>query len=176
MLLRSRGYLSRVTTLNVYAHTVYQLEMSVLRFSQTQSTCGHTQDLIRQFPATSIEHSFGYPCPIATVCWRSQSCINTPNGSLALTNILYYLSLSSLLYFTCISPPSTCSPMNTRAKNKSKHPAAPVMTPAQLAAAGISQQKRSKKKPTKDQHIAALEEDLRATRELLRMVILLLPL
>lgn len=59
--------------------------------------------------------------------------------------------------------------MVTRAKNKTTHPAACVMSPAQLAAAGIPAPplKRSQKKPTKDERIAALEEDLRATRELL---------
>ena len=60
--------------------------------------------------------------------------------------------------------------MKTRPKNKSKHPAAPIMTPGQLAAAGIPQPPKQKRQPTKDQRIAALEEDLRATRELLRMV------
>jgi hypothetical protein len=62
--------------------------------------------------------------------------------------------------------------MNTRAKNKLAHPAACVMTPAQLSAAGISQpqQKRPRKKQTKDQQIAALQEDLRATQELLQTV------
>jgi len=64
----------------------------------------------------------------------------------------------------------THSPMNTRAKNKSAHPAAPIMTPAQLSAAGISQPKRPRKKQTKDQQIAALKEDLRATQELLQTV------
>ena len=60
--------------------------------------------------------------------------------------------------------------MKTRTKSKSKHPAAPIMTPGQLAAAGIPQPQKRKRQPTKDQRIAALEEDLRATRELLRMV------
>lgn len=62
--------------------------------------------------------------------------------------------------------------MNTRAKNKSKHPAAPIMTSAQLAAAGIAQPqpKRHRKAPTKNQRIADLEENLRAAEELLQMV------
>jgi hypothetical protein len=63
--------------------------------------------------------------------------------------------------------------MKTRAGNKEKRPAASVMTPAQLAAAGISdpRPKKPQKKPTKDQRIAALEENLRITRELLQTVI-----
>ena len=63
--------------------------------------------------------------------------------------------------------------MKTCEKNKSKHPAASVMTPAQLVAAGISQPRpaRPRKKLTKDQQIAALEEDLRVTRELLETVL-----
>ena len=45
------------------------------------------------------------------------------------------------------------------------------MTPAQLAAAGIPvPQSKNPKKPTKDQRIAALEEDLHITRELLQTV------
>ena len=62
--------------------------------------------------------------------------------------------------------------MKTRQKNKSKHPAAPIMTPGQLAAAGIPQPlKQPRWQPTKDQCIAALEEDLRLTRELLHVVL-----
>ena len=55
------------------------------------------------------------------------------------------------------------SVMKTRTKNKSAHPAAPIMTPGQLAAAGIPQPPKRRRQPTKDQRIAALEEDLRAT-------------
>ena len=62
--------------------------------------------------------------------------------------------------------------MKTRLKNQSAHPAAPVMTPAQLKAAGIAkpQTKQSQKKPTKDQQIAALKEDIRAMHDLLQVV------
>ena len=60
--------------------------------------------------------------------------------------------------------------MKTRARNAAKHPAAPVMTLAQLTAASIPQPKRPQKKLTKDQRIAALEEDLCMTRELRQMV------
>ena len=85
---------------------------------------------------------------------------------------------STRSFATLTSPPSSCSflflhhplLMKTRTKNKSKHPAAPIMTPGQLAAAGIPQPQKRKRQPTKDQRIAALEEDLRATRELLQMV------
>ncbi|KAF9791047.1 hypothetical protein BJ322DRAFT_1104702 [Thelephora terrestris] len=56
---------------------------------------------------------------------------------------------------------------NTRTKNKSKHPAAPVMTPRQLVSAGISKP-RPRKQPTKDQRIAALEDELRAMQEQLQ--------
>lgn len=60
--------------------------------------------------------------------------------------------------------------MNTHKKNKAKHPAAPVMTPSQLAAAGLPVPKPKAKKQTKAQRIAALEEDLHITRELLTTV------
>ena len=102
-----------------------------------------------------------------------QSHINTIIAHPYITNIPLYLSpfsLTPLLRPPLLSYPHFLS-MNTRAKNKSKHPAAPVMTPAQLAAAGISQpQKRPARKQTKAQQIAALEEDLRVTQELLQVV------
>ena len=60
--------------------------------------------------------------------------------------------------------------MKTHARNTTKHPTAPVMTLAQLTAAGIPQLKHPQKKLTKDQRITALEEDLCMTRELLQMV------
>jgi len=56
--------------------------------------------------------------------------------------------------------------MKTHAKNQSWHPVAPIMTTAQLAAAGLSQPKKPKKQ-TKANHIATLKEDLHATQELL---------
>ena len=100
------------------------------------------------------------------VPWPS---IKTPSGPSTVVNIPHYLSLSSASLFALFFLP-TQPPMKTRAKNASKHPAAPDMTPAQLAAAGIPQPKRPQKKPTKDQRIATLEEDLRMARELLQMV------
>jgi hypothetical protein len=157
--------------------------MSVLRITQPQLTHGCGQDFTRQSPATPTQFSFGYRCPITTVCWCFQSCINTPNDSLAIANVLHYLSQSPHSHFTCIFSPRfiltlALSPrftlalplMNLRAKNKSAHPAASVMTPAQLTAAGIPQKKHPRRGPTKDQRIAALEEKLRATQELLQMV------
>ena len=164
-----------VTTRGMRVWTCHPLEMSAEclppLFTQTRSTHGRTRDPICQTPVTSIQDSFGYSHPIAIVHRYFQPHISTPKGSLATTNILHYLSPSSLPHFTRIfSPLLTCTLMKTRAKNKSAHPAAPVMTPAQLAAAGISQPKRSRRQPTKDQRIAALEEDLRATRELLQVV------
>ena len=63
----------------------------------------------------------------------------------------------------------------TRAKNKSSHPAAPIMTPTQLRTAGISVP-QPKKKQTKSQRISALEEDNRIRDDLLRMVLKSSPL
>lgn len=105
--------------------------------------------------------------------------IKAPCGPLTLANTPRYLSPHLLsfhssfsLTFSLFSPtPPTKPSMRTRAKNASSHPAASVMTPAQLAAAGIPQPKRPQKKPSKDQRIAALEEDLRMARELLQTVI-----
>ena len=57
---------------------------------------------------------------------------------------------------------------NTRKKNKSVHPGAPDMTPSRLAAAGLSHLSKTRRPPkqlTKDQRIAALEEELRIARE-----------
>jgi hypothetical protein len=55
--------------------------------------------------------------------------------------------------------------MNTHTKNKTAHPAAPIMTPAQLSAAGIFQLKQPHKKQTKDQQITALKKDLCVMQE-----------
>jgi len=60
--------------------------------------------------------------------------------------------------------------MNTRKKNKSAHPAIPDMTPSQLLSAGLSTctsatRRSSRKKLTKDQRIAALENELRIAQE-----------
>ena len=70
--------------------------------------------------------------------------------------------------------PSTLT-MNTRKKNKSAHPGIPDMTPLQLSSAGLSRastvRRPAKKKLTKDQQIAALEDELRSTRELILTVI-----
>ena len=64
--------------------------------------------------------------------------------------------------------------MNTRKKNRSAHPGIPDMTRSQLSAAGLSRTSKtpstSSKKPTKDQQIAALKDELRAIRELVSIV------
>jgi len=58
--------------------------------------------------------------------------------------------------------------MNTRKKNKSAHPGVPDMTRSQLASTGLSRRcHQPAKKKTKDQQIAALQEELRITREYL---------
>ena len=105
-----------------------------------------------------------------------QHDINTLDNMLIVPNApLYLLDLSSSLTTLALlrslfHPYPYSVPMKTRTKNKTKHPAAPVMTPGQLAAAGLPQPQKQPRRQTKDQRIAALEEDLRATRELLEMV------
>lgn len=71
-------------------------------------------------------------------------------------------------------PSIPAPPMNTRKKNKSAHPGIPDMTPYQLASAQLASAdfprpgtaRRTSKKLTKDQQIAALKDELRATKEL----------
>ena len=119
----------------------------------------------------STEHSFGYPHPIAMVLWGSRPHINASSRPLTITSIpdcslpflipFFYSNVLSHFYL---------SSMKTCAGNQGKHPAVAVMTPTQLAAAGIPAPLPKKKKLSKDQRIAALEEDLRVTRELLQMV------
>jgi len=76
--------------------------------------------------------------------------------------LVYYVYLS----VTILSHSS----MKTRAKNQSAHPAVPIMTSAQLSAAGISKSRPKRpKKQTKNQQIAALQEDLRAAQEMLQV-------
>lgn len=66
--------------------------------------------------------------------------------------------------------------MKTRQKNKSTNPGAPDMTPSQLRSAGLSHTTNARppsttsKKPTKDQQIAALKNELRAAQELISSV------
>ena len=67
--------------------------------------------------------------------------------------------------------------MITHKKNKSAHPGIPDMTPSQLSSASLSctsntrrSSGTSTKKPTKDQQIAALKDELRAVRELISSV------
>lgn len=78
--------------------------------------------------------------------------------------------LNNLLFIIIISLSASLS-MNTRKKNKSKHPGVPDMTPSQLLSAGLSSTLATRrKKPTKDQQIAALKDELRAVRELISNV------
>lgn len=65
--------------------------------------------------------------------------------------------------------------MNTRKKNKSAHPGIPDMTPSQLASAGLNMSRSSNKKPTKNQEISALKDELRAVRELVSSMVCLTP-
>ena len=61
--------------------------------------------------------------------------------------------------------------MTTRSKNKSTHPGLPDMTPSQLSSAGLSRTPAPRrKKATKDQQIAALQDELRSIQELLSKV------
>ena len=67
----------------------------------------------------------------------------------------------------------SCSPlMKTRTKNKAQHPGIPDMTPAQLSAADLSRPKRPlpRKKMTKNDRIAALENELFAAKQLVAQV------
>ena len=79
-------------------------------------------------------------------------------------------SLIHLLLFIALPSPATLSTssMKTCQKNKSTHSGKADMTASQLALAGLSQNVR--KKPTKDQRIAALEEQLEIARELISRV------
>ena len=94
----------------------------------------------------------------------------------------YSLSLHHHLLFIAI-PLSATRFMKTRQKNGSTHPGKPDMTPSQLRSAGLSRTTNvrnppttskklstTSKKPTKDQQIAALENELRAIRELISSV------
>ena len=87
--------------------------------------------------------------------------INTVQGFLCPPNNLLFIAIAL----------SATRFMNTRAKNKSKHPGIPDMTPAQLASAGLSSTPAAcSRKPTKDQQIAALKDELRTIRELISNV------
>ena len=75
-----------------------------------------------------------------------------------------------------LSPSILVLLMNTRKKNKSAHPGIPDMTPLQLASAQLASvdfprtARRPSKKLTKDQQIAALNDELQALRELVLKV------
>jgi len=140
---------------------------------------GHPDVSIRQSSTTLDQRTLDYSHPIATALSSHRrgsqylSPYKYPGCTPVIASVPCYLSpfpLAPSSHLLFLSYPHLLS-MKTCAKNKSKHPAAPVMTPAQLAAAGISQpQKCPRRKQTKDQQIAALEEDLRTTRELLQAV------
>jgi hypothetical protein len=86
---------------------------------------------------------------------------------------LFILVSALLLLLPLVAPLFTSSssmPVSTtRSKNKTACPGAPDMTPAQLVSAGLSS--APKKKKTKAQEIAALQEQLRVAHELLSLVI-----
>lgn len=93
----------------------------------------------------------------------------TPKYDLLFLNLpqrpLIFIPLSIVF-----SPSILTLSMITRKKNKTAHPGIPDMTPLQLASAGISHPRtarRSSKKLTKDQQIAALRDKLRAAEELI---------
>ena len=80
------------------------------------------------------------------------------------------LCYPNLLLFIFVSLSVTPS-MNTRKKNKSKHPGIPDMTPSQLSSAGLSHAPATRRRgPTKDQQITALKDELRDLRELISNV------
>ena len=90
-----------------------------------------------------------------------RECINTTQALLCHPNNLLFIIVSLLV------APS----MNTRKKNKSKHPGIPDMTPSQLASAGLSRAAATRRRgPTKDQQITSLQDELRDLRELIANV------
>ena len=105
--------------------------------------------------------------------------INTVQRCSGLPQFRLIFISPSLFHLSSSATSSATPPMNTRPKNKSKHPGFPDMTPSQRSSAGLSRtsqvhrsspKKPSARKPTKDQQIAALESQLRTARELLTNV------
>ena len=95
------------------------------------------------------------------------------------TPAFFELPQYCLIFITLLlSATLSTSSMNTRQKNQSSHPGIPDMTPSQLASAGLSHvrnsrrtsNKKSNKKPTKDQQIAELKDQLRAAQDLISNV------
>lgn len=117
-------------------------------------------------PSMTLAQSLWLPCASMPYKYPQQHPHHLP------TFPYIYRHLQSL--FSWIHSPTTTlthSSMNTHPKNKSAHPARPIMTPAQLSAAGIPLPKSKRpKKQTKDQQIAALREDLRLVQEMARTV------
>lgn len=96
-------------------------------------------------------------------------------GCLCIVPAISYLSSLPLPSFIIISLSATLL-MNTRGKNKSKHPGIPDMTPSQLSAAGLPRTPSThQKKLTKNQEIASLKDELRSLRELISSVSRLAP-
>ena len=119
-----------------------------------------------------------------SLCSRAQcqdfdcdkTCQNGPHSTVLRVYIYrpgkspHVVSTFSLIYHshTSQAAPFIVPPMNTRKKNKSAHPGVPDMTRSQLASTGLSRRcHQPAKKKTKDQQIAALQEELRITREYL---------
>ena len=102
-----------------------------------------------------------------SLVYRSPFSCCLPRTFTAIFTYSFVAILTCSFVTTCARPH-----MNTRAKNKTAHPAVPITTPARLLATGItkSQSKRPRKKQTKDQQIAALREDLRMAQELLQVI------
>ena len=107
------------------------------------------------------------PCLITMVYWWPPMLIKTSSSPLTTCIPLYLLLLLTLSFHSHFLLHLCSRLMKTCTRNKSKHPAAPIMTPSQLSTAGISTP-NPKKKLTKDQRILTLEEDLCLKRELLR--------
>jgi len=84
----------------------------------------------------------------------------------------HLLFIAFQLSATPLMPSTTCK------KNKAAHPGIPDMTPSQLSSAGLTRTPNARRPPTKKltrvQQIEALEEELRATRELISSVVRLL--
>ena len=127
-------------------HTSNGLHAPPLNISCSTLGPGHTS---RVTALTDVDHVALYREPISTI--HVFSCPS-----------------SNLSVFITI-PPSLMP--STRRKNKSTHPGIPDMTLSQLTSAGLScAPAPRRKKLTKDQQIAALQDELRSIRELIANV------
>ena len=128
-----------------------------LLFSLTQLPHGHTQASARQTSSLFVWPSGVTPTQPLRPYPVLQFLFKYPNRtSTLINNPLSPLFIITSTLFSIFPH----SPMNTRKKNKTVHPAAPDMTPGQLLAAGISKH-RKQKKPTKAQQIATLKHQVR---------------